>query len=113
MSPGAPLRRSTWQSVPPTRYSSESFFSNLELEDLENDEVPKSYSQASSAEFADFWMPGIPREHEFLTRNQTWDLVDLEENMHVLPWKYIFKVKNGGTKVRLVVLGCRQLHGID
>ncbi len=35
------------------------------------------------------------------------------DDMHVFRCKYIFKVKLGGPKARLVVLGCRQLHGID
>ena len=33
--------------------------------------------------------------------------------MHVLPSKYVFHIKNGGPKARLVALGCRQLYGID
>lgn len=33
--------------------------------------------------------------------------------MHVLPCKYVFRVKNGGPKARLVALGCRQLYGVD
>ncbi len=33
--------------------------------------------------------------------------------MHVLPSKYVFKVKSGGPKVRIVVFCCRQLYGID
>ena len=33
--------------------------------------------------------------------------------MHVLPCKYVFRVKNGGPKARLVALGCRQIHGVD
>ena len=33
--------------------------------------------------------------------------------MHVFPSKYVFKVKNGKPKVRLVALGCRQIEGID
>ncbi len=32
--------------------------------------------------------------------------------MHVLPSKYVFKVKNGGPNIRIVVLGCRQLFVI-
>lgn len=33
--------------------------------------------------------------------------------MHVLPSKYVFRVKNGKPKVRLVAMGCRQLQGVD
>ncbi len=33
--------------------------------------------------------------------------------MHVLPCKYVFKVKDGAPKVRLFAMGCRQIHGVD
>ena len=33
--------------------------------------------------------------------------------MHVLPSKYVFRVKNGDPKCRVVALGCLQLHGVD
>lgn len=33
--------------------------------------------------------------------------------MHVLPSKYVFRVKNGGPKARLVAPGCRQRYGVD
>ena len=35
------------------------------------------------------------------------------QDMHVLPSKYVFRVKNGGPKARVVALGCNQLYGID
>ncbi len=50
-------------------------------------------------------MPGIEREHDCLMRNKTWTLVQRQEGMHVLPSKYVFRVKNGGPKARLVALG--------
>ena len=33
--------------------------------------------------------------------------------MKVLPRKYIFKVKENKSKVRLLALGCRQTQGVD
>ena len=33
--------------------------------------------------------------------------------MQVLPSKYVFRVKNEAPKARLVVLRCRQIHGLD
>ena len=33
--------------------------------------------------------------------------------MHVLPSKYVFRIKDGGPKARLVALGCRQMYGVD
>lgn len=76
-------------------------------------ELPTSYSTAMSNQNIDFWKPGIDREHDCLTRNKTWTLVDRTNKMHVLPSKYVFKVKNGEPKVRLVAVGCRQIHGLD
>ena len=33
--------------------------------------------------------------------------------MHVLPCNYVIRVKNGGPKCRVVVLGCLQLYSVD
>ena len=75
--------------------------------------VPFSYKSATTPENIDFWMPGIKDEHNSLERNKTWVLVKRKEGMHVLPSKYVFRVKNEAPKARLVVLGCRQVHGLD
>ena len=75
--------------------------------------VPHSYKSATTPENIDFWMPGIKKEHDSLERNRTWELVKREKKMHVLPSKYVFRVKNEAPKARLVVLGCRQIHGLD
>ena len=76
-------------------------------------EVPSSFKTATSPDNVAFWQPGIDREHECLLRNGTWDLVDYDPEMKVLPCKYVFKFKENKPKVRLVALGCRQSHGID
>lgn len=33
--------------------------------------------------------------------------------MHALPCKYVFRVKNGQPKARMVILGCKQIFGLD
>ncbi len=33
--------------------------------------------------------------------------------MHVLPCKYVFRVKDGQPKARMVILGCKQIFGLD
>ena len=33
--------------------------------------------------------------------------------MHVLPCRYVFRVKDGKPKARMVILGCRQIFGLD
>ena len=75
--------------------------------------VPVSYKKATLPENIDFWKPGIDKEHDCLLRNKTWKLVKRTQSMHVLPSKYVFRVKNGGPKARVVALGCNQLFGID
>lgn len=75
--------------------------------------VPISYKQATTPDNIDFWKPGIDHEHDCLVRNNTWTLVDRKQGMHVLPNKYVFRVKNDLPKTRLVVLGCQQVFGLD
>lgn len=75
--------------------------------------VPLSYKEATSSANIGFWKPGIDSEHESLLRNNTWTIVDRHPNMHVLPSKYVFRVKNGAPKARMVVLGCKQIYGLD
>ena len=102
------LRRSTRPRKPPSEWWKSS--ANIALSARI---VPQSYKSAMSQENIDFWTPGIEKEHSCLIRNKTWTLVDRSPEMHVLPCKYVFRVKNGSPKARLVALGCRQLYGID
>jgi len=67
--------------------------------------VPTSCQVAVSPGNIDFWKPGIDREHDCITRNKTWSLVERKSGMHVLPCKYVFKIKEGAPKVRLVAMG--------
>ncbi len=75
--------------------------------------IPVSYKAATNENCSDFWAPGIEKEHDSLLKNKTWELVKREPQMHVLPCKYVFRVKNGGPKARVVALGCHQLYGVD
>ncbi len=68
---------------------------------------------STSANQVDSWKPGIYREYDALESNEVWTCVERKSGMHVLLSKYVFKVKNGGPKVRIVVLGFRQLFVID
>jgi len=100
------LRKSSRKTSKPDRYH-DAFLS------LYAHSVPSSYKTATMSEEYGFWKSGIDREHDCLIRNKTWTLVKKVQNIHVLPCKYIFRVKNNAPKVRLVVLGCKQLFGID
>ena len=75
--------------------------------------IPISYKSAVSPENVDFWTPGIEKEQKSLLKNKTWVLMRREPGMHVLPSEYVFRVKDGGQKARVVVLGNLQIHGID
>lgn len=74
---------------------------------------PNKYGSRKNQENIDFWKLGIDREHECITRNKTWKLVKRESCMHVLPYKYVFRIKEGKHKVLIVALGCRQIHVIN
>ena len=89
LSEAAPLlRRSARVSKPPVRYS---FY--LQSQALVAQEVPTSFKSAASPDNIDFWQHCIGREHDCLLRNKTWQLVDYELGMKVLPNKYVFKIK--------------------
>lgn len=75
--------------------------------------IPRSYKEATKLEHADFWKPGIDREHDCLLKNKTWTYIPRKPGMHVLPCKYVFRIKDSGPKARLVALGCLQKSGID
>ncbi len=108
--PQPTLRRSTRTRRPPGEwYKTTSLLSHA----LAVLEIPTAYKMATTPENVDFWQPGIDKEHDCLHRNKTWKLTDYSPTMKVLPCKYVFKIKENKPKVRLVALGCRQLHGID
>ncbi len=108
--PAPPLRRSTRSRKPTGEWwKTTSLFSHA----LTVQEVPTSYKTATTPDNVAFWQTGIDREHDCLNRNCTWTLVDYSPGMKVLPSKYVFKIKDNKPKVRLVALGCRQMHGVD
>lgn len=74
--------------------------------------IPKSYKNATLSEEYNFWKPGIDRGHDCLLNKNIWSLVKKVQEVHVLPCKYIFRVKNDAPKGPLIVLGCKQLFGI-
>lgn len=53
------------------------------------------------------------REESAITRNNTFKLVQREPWMNVIRYKYLFKVKVETPKVRIVAMGCLQVHGVD
>jgi len=83
------------------------------------DEVPSSYTEATSREFSKLWMPLIDEELEALEQNETWELVETTPSMRPLSTKWVFSVKKNAEgevtkyKARLVVRGFEQSIGVD
>ena len=102
------LRRGTRQRKPPSEWWETA--ANIALSAKI---VPQSFNSTILQENIDFWTAGIDKEHGCLIRNKTWTLVDRTSDMHVLPCKYVFRVKNGAPKARLVALRYRQMYGVD
>ena len=72
---------------------------------------PKCYEEAMQVENRKKWEQGMNEEMESLVRNQTWDLVQLQNK-----WVYRLKEEDGGKKwykARLVVKGFAQKKSID
>jgi len=113
------LRRSSRNRKPPGEWwktGSTPSSSNPEAREtalLVNFDVPNSYSEATSPENIDFWMPGIAKEENSIRENKTFSLVERKPNMHVIPCRYVFRKRNGAPKVRLVAKGYRQVQGME
>jgi len=88
-------------------------YSSLSAHALSARVVPISFKAATTDDNIDFWKPGIDREHDCLLRNNTWTIVDRLPGIHVLPCKYVFRIKDGKPKARMVILGCKQIFGLD
>uniref|UniRef100_A0A2N9HKY6 Uncharacterized protein n=1 Tax=Fagus sylvatica TaxID=28930 RepID=A0A2N9HKY6_FAGSY len=77
---------------------------------------PHSYREASSNPL---WQAAIIEELDVLSRNRTWDLVDLPLDQSVVGYKWVFKIKTRSDgsieqyKAYLVALGFTKEYGID
>jgi hypothetical protein len=77
---------------------------------------PHSYREASSNPL---WQAAMTKELDALSKNRTWDLVDLPPDKSMVRCKWVFKIKTWSDgsieqyKARLVAKGFTQEYGID
>ena len=86
---------------------------------ITKDGEPSCYQEAVDDANSEVWKKAMEEEMDSLTKNNTWDLVELPEGRSVVGCKWVFKLKrkvDGSIeryKVRLVAKGYSQGEGID
>jgi hypothetical protein len=111
--PDVPLRRSTRDRHPSTRYSVDEYVL------LTDGGEPECYAEAMEDEHKLEWVDAMQDEMKSLHDNHTFDLVKLPKGKRALMNRWIYRVKQEEHtsqpryKVRLVVKGFRQRKGID
>ena len=75
---------------------------------------PAMYAEAMSSPEAEDWKEACQYEIDALTKNETWDLVDLPPGRKAVKSKWVFKLKSDGRfRARLVAKGFTQIPGLD
>jgi hypothetical protein len=111
--PDVPLRRSTIDRLPSTRYSVDEFVLLTDRGKLE------CYAEATEDEHKLEWVDAMQDEMQSLHDNHTFELVKLPKGKRTLTNRWIYKVKQQEHtsqprfKARMVVKGFRQRKGID
>jgi len=112
---GPVLRRSARASMPPVRFTVDSFAAVLP-----ND--PLTFEEAKASRQSALWDEAMQEEYQALVENRTWDVVEADsvpKGQQVLPCKWVFKTKRGAQnvveryKARVVAGGHRQKEGVD
>ena len=81
--------------------------------------IPKSYIDAVTGPYRDFWIKAIQTEIDNLISRGTWIEVKMPSHARVLKGRYVFKVKPDKDnnidkfKARWIVQGFRQRRGLD
>ena len=79
---------------------------------------PSCYKEAMLCDDKHKWELAMQSQMDSVNKNYTWDLVSLPSEKHVLPCKWVFKMKIIGDamskyKVQLVAKGFKQEKGVD
>jgi len=80
---------------------------------------PQSYDEAINRSDSDEWKQAMMEEIQALAKNETWILVDLPKDRHLITSKWVFKSKTDSNgvlerrKARLVARGFSQTQGVD
>ncbi|GJZ46052.1 putative RNA-directed DNA polymerase [Tanacetum coccineum] len=113
MPPFLPLRRSTRDHHPSTRYSAHEYVL------LTDGGEPECYAEAMEDEHKKEWFEAMEDEMNSLHENNTFELVKLPKGKRALKNKWVYKLKTEEHtsrpryKARLVVKGFSQKRGID
>ena len=83
-----PLPRESRNRRPPERYGLSYTFSMTKEENVKE---PKSYNEAVNSPQAEDWRKAMQAEYDSLMNNNTWTLVDEQEDQQVLPGKSCIK----------------------
>ena len=75
---------------------------------------PASYAEAMRSDNTTEWSNACQYEIDALSKNNTWELVDLPPGRKAVKSKWVFKLKSDGRyRARLVAKGFTQIPGID
>lgn len=78
---------------------------------------PLDINEALNSSDAKQWEEAMKEEMKSLTKNKTWELVNLPPDRRTIKNKWIYRLKTDGNinryKVRLVIKGCSQKINID
>eukprot|EP00253_Pinus_taeda_P008927 PITA_08927 len=113
--PETSLRRSTRIKRPLRRY--DDYVTSVAF--TANDNEPVCYQETIEGSKSDKWKAAMKDEMMALSKNDTWDLVELPKGRKTVGCKWVFKLKRGVNdtedryKARLVAKGFSQKAGID
>ena len=111
--PAVPLRRSTRDRQPSTRYPSDQYIL------LTDEGEPECYEEAMKSECKDQWVEAMKDELKSLHDNHTFELVKLPKGKRALKNRWVYRLKQDKNssspryKARLVVKGYSQKKGVD